>query len=187
MIDLLKKHKARVFASVVPRGVRKPPPDSPPGYLRKDLIFLFQRYASMVASAGDTGVIIVDETDVTLDWRLVERIENYFRKTRPGRDRAQWIVPAPIFVRSDRNYPIQVADIVIYCINWGFRTPRMEAPTRGEIAELFAAPIDRLQWRGAIHDSYGSPMDARGIVYVENPYGPAPDSDYAEDDVWGWP
>lgn len=80
-------------------------------------------------------------------------------------------MPAPFFVSSDMAYPVQAADLAIYCVNWGFRLPSrgMEAPVRREIADDYGRWLAQLQFRGqgyrdgAVHDLYG-------IVFVPDPY-----------------
>jgi hypothetical protein len=51
----------------------------------------------------------------------------------------------PLIVASDMIYPMQAADICIYCVNWGFRIPTrgMNAPTRSEIADEFGPWLNR--------------------------------------------
>ena len=70
-----------------------------------------------------------------------------------GRYRSAWIVPAPFFVSSDMTYPVQAADLAIYCVNWGFRLPTrgMDAPVRLEIADNYGRWLGQLQFRGEAH------------------------------------
>jgi hypothetical protein len=99
-------------------------------------------------------------------------MERYFTQTVPGIERTSRITPAPLFVSSDMAYPIQAADICVYCVNWGYRLPEqgMDAPVREEIARMFFEPLQRLRYRG---DGYkeGRAFPTYGIVYVPNPYG----------------
>ena len=98
------------------------------------------------------------------------QLENYFSKTNTGRYRTQWIVPTPFFVSSDMAYPIQAADLCIYCINWGFRLPThgMTEPVREEIRAEFVDCLCSLQFHG---DGYkdGRVFEMWGIYYVPNP------------------
>ena len=71
------------------------------------------------------------------------------------------------------SYPIQAADVCIYCINWGFRLPSqgMNASTRAEIGEEFGPWLSELQFQSeARKDKQVYPV--RGIVYVPDPYTP---------------
>ena len=69
------------------------------------------------------------------------------------------------------TYPVQAADLAIYCVNWGFRVPTrgMAAPVRREIADEFGPWLNQLQFRG---DSYrdGIVYPEYGIVFVPDPY-----------------
>ena len=71
----------------------------------------------------EQGLIIMDQVEEQNDIRFVRKLERYFVKTTKGTQRADWIVPAPFFSSSYLSVPIQVADVCIYCINWGFRRP----------------------------------------------------------------
>jgi len=77
-------------------------------------------------------LLFMDEVDKTEDRRFVHRLESYFQRTRTGRLRSQWIVPTPFFVSSDMACPVQVADLCICCVNWGFRS--QSNPARHEKA-----------------------------------------------------
>ena len=71
------------------------------------------------------------------------------------------------------TYPVQAADLCIYCINWGFRVPReMNAVNRPEIASIFSEKIEKLQWVGInkVGDTWGLENKCYGIVYVPDPY-----------------
>lgn len=138
IFDLLASHDGRIIAVAIPRNLPQPPSDREPELLRKDLVFLLERY---------------------------------FQETTTGRYRSTRIVPSPFFVASDMAYPVQVADVVIYALNWGFRLPQfgMNAPTRPEIQAEFSGLIGSLQFRG---DGYrdGHVFKTFGIAYVPDLY-----------------
>jgi len=173
IFDLLQQHEARIFATIIPRRLAVPttlPASLPPeGVLRKDLVFLLERYFYMLEHQGETGLLVMDETEKMLDRRFVRRLEWYFKETHTGRYRSARIVPSLFFVASDMAYPVQVADILIYSINVGLRLPGMSEPVRHEVAEEFGPLLDRLQWRG---DGYRENIafKTQGIVYVPDPY-----------------
>lgn len=77
----------------------------------------------------------------------------------------------PLFVSSDMAYPIQAADLAIYCINCGFRLPSrgMDASARPEIAREYGHWLNQLQFRGEGHRD-GIDCDSYGIVFVPDPY-----------------
>jgi hypothetical protein len=70
-------------------------------------------------------------------------------------------------------YPMQAADLCIYCVNWGFRLPSqgMTAVNRHEIADEFGPWLRQLQFRGEGYRD-GAVFESFGICYVPNPYGP---------------
>jgi len=168
---LLAAHDAKILAAAIPRGLPKPPTDRQPDLLRKDIVFLLERYFYLLEDARETGMIVLDETDKEQDRRFVRMLERYFRETATGRSRAIHIVPTPMFVSSEMTTPVQVADLVIYAINWGFRLPfrGMDAEAREEIAQEFGASIRNLQYRGQ-RESQGISYDSFGIVYVPDLY-----------------
>ena len=168
---LLEENEAKLFASAVPRGAAKPPPSHNPDDLRKDHVFLLERYSYFLEAEGETGLLIMDEIEREEDRRLAARLERYFTRTQKGRARAEYIVPSPLFVASDMAYPVQVADVVIYALNCGFRLPErgMDAPVRQEVARMFEAPIRKLAWRG-VGQGQGAAYASHGVVYVPDLY-----------------
>lgn len=167
---LLERHKATIFASVVPRGTAKPPPTAAPENLRKDHIFLLERFFYFLERERQMGLLVMDEVEKTEDRRFVQRLHDYFVKTGPGRERSRWIVPSPFFVASDMALPVQVADVVIYALNWGYRHPaEMAAPTRPEIESRFGPWIEKLKWRGDGYDGART-YKSFGIVCVPDLY-----------------
>jgi len=133
--DLLSSHETQLFACAIPRGTKPPAGFKQEDYLRKDHVFLFERFSYFLEARKDHGLVVMDETDKQLDKQFVSRMESYFTKTAAGRNRSCWIVPVPLFVSSDMTYAVQAADLCLYCINWGFR-PRSwpsDLDTRQEI------------------------------------------------------
>ena len=103
------------------RNIRRPADRHIEEYLRKDHVFLFERFFYLLEEKQKFGLLVMDEAEKTEDRRFVRRMERYFTKTAPGQYRTTWIVPSPFFVASDMNYAVQAADMCIYCVNWGFR------------------------------------------------------------------
>lgn len=134
---LLRNRRARLFAAAIPRNAGRPPSPESVDYLRKDQVFLLQRFFDFLEAEKQHGLLVMDEIDHFSDRRFVARLEAYFTKTQTGRYRTAWIAPVPLFVSSEMTYPVQAADLAIYCVNWGFRLPSrgMNAPIRSEIAE----------------------------------------------------
>jgi hypothetical protein len=174
IFDLLERHKALIFATAVPRGEGKPvkgePP--PPDILRKDHTFLLERFCYFLEGKREMGLLVMDEVEKQEDRRFVQRMHDYFQKTGNGRYRSKWIVPSPFFVASDMALPVQVADVVIYVLSWGYRREReMTGPTRLEIAERYEHRIDKLKWRGEGYDGVKT-FRSFGIVCVPDLYKP---------------
>ena len=171
---LLHRHEAVLLASAIPRGVAKPPNYRFTDYLRKDMVFLLERFFYFLDRKQEPGLLVMDETEKRADRRFVARLEAYFTKTRVGRLRAGWIVPTPFFVSSDMTYAVQAADLCIYCINWGFRLPGrgMNAECREDIATMFESELQRLQFRGQGYRDVRV-FKTYGIFYVPDPYGMA--------------
>jgi hypothetical protein len=171
--QLLRDHGAALFAVAIPCSVRKPPGAHIEEFLRKDHVFLLERFFYFLEAAKQHGLLVMDEVEKSADRKFVRQLEAYFTRTTTGRYRSGWIVPTPFFVSSDMAYPVQAADLCIYCVNWGFRLPSqgMSAPTRGEIGDEFGPWIKQLQFHGEGRRD-DSVFETWGIKYVPNPYTP---------------
>jgi len=171
VFELLTVADAKLFASAIPKGAKPPENFQEVDFLRKDHVFLFERFYYFLESQAQHGLIVMDETEKNLDKRFVSRMEAYFTRTATGRSRSYWIVPAPLFVSSEMTYAVQAADICLYAINWGFRMSSWGGgiEKRDEIATEFGPKLRRLQWEG---DGYrdGHTFRSWGIVYVPDPY-----------------
>jgi hypothetical protein len=173
LFQLLYDHEAVLFASAIPRGIPKPATFEAQEYLRKDQVFLLERFFYFLDKERQHGLLVMDEVEKVEDRRFVSRLHRYFEKTELGRYRSTWIVPTPFFVSSDMTSPVQAADVCVYCINWGFRVPThgMDAPVRDEIADEFGRWLRRLQFSGE-GSREGSVFKAFGIIFVPDPYTP---------------
>lgn len=173
VFETLRTHQARLFAVAIPRSVEKPSSFEAEEYLRKDYVFLLERFFYFLEEKKETGLLVMDQTDQTEDRRFVRRLERYFTLTQPGRHRTARIVPSPFFVSSDMAYPVQVADVCIYCVNHAFRLPAlgMDAPVRPEVQAEALYHLRNLQWTGQGYRD-GKVYDSYGIAFVPNPYSP---------------
>jgi len=171
IFTLLREHEAVLFAAAIPQAVVRPDTYEAAEYLRKDQVFLLERFFYFLEGRKEQGILVMDETEKQADRRFVERLQRYFTKTQTGLYRTAWIVPAPFFVSSELTSPVQAADICIYCINWGFRLPSigMDAKVRPEIAKEFEPWLRELQFKGEGYKD-GKTFDSYGIVYVPDPY-----------------
>lgn len=170
----LRHHEAVLFASAIPTQAPLPTGPRDLGFLRKDFVYLFERFYYFLEDRQTHGVIVMDETEKEDQRRLLGRIERYFNSTAKGKLRTERMVPWPMFVSSDLAYPVQAADLCIYCVNWGFRLPQrgMDAPARDEIATRFGATLADLQYHGNIQVD-GQTRRTFGVFFVADPYGTA--------------
>ena len=172
VFESLEQCEARLFAAVIPQSEEKPTELTEEGYLRKDVVFLLERFFYFLEKQREHGLLVFDEVEKNSDQRFVRQMERYFTRTKTGRDRTSVIVPVPLFVASDMTLPVQAADLAIYCVNRGFRLPKqgMDAPGREEIAEEFGPWLRALQYHDRVEKD-GRTFDSYGIVFVPNPYG----------------
>lgn len=172
MFQLLRDHKAVLFASAIPRGTGKNPGIPTEDYLRKDQVFLLERFFYFLEGHKQNGLLVMDAVEKKSDRKFVRQMEAYFTKTATGRYRTQWIVPTPFFVSSDMTYPVQAADLCIYCVNWCFRLPSqgMNEPVREEIRFEFFDWLRDLQYHGTGYRD-GKIFESWGIFFVPNPCG----------------
>jgi hypothetical protein len=173
IFELLTSHDAVLFAVAIPKSVQKPATYEAEEYLRKDHVFLLERYFYFLEMKNEAGLLVLDETDKSDDRNFVRRLERYFTRTQTGRYRAARIVPTPFFVSSDMTSLIQAADVCIYALNCGFRLPSsgMDAPVRPEIAEEFFPWIRRLRFERQVQVGDETvPHRVYGITFVPDPY-----------------
>jgi hypothetical protein len=171
--ELLRAHRAVLFAAVIPCNVERPPGFAAEEFLRKDHVYLLERYFYFLERQAQFGLLVMDESSKSEDRTFVSRLQRYFTRTQKGRYRAARIVPSPFFVSSDMTYPIQAADVCMYCVNWGFRLPGMTGPVRTEIAAEFSPWLEELQYTGSHSGLGGKTWTVYGIVYVPDPYAKA--------------
>lgn len=177
VFGLLREHGATLFASMIPRGVRKPDSHKPGDFLRKDHVFLLERYFYFLENREEDGLLIFDQTEKKLDREFVRQVHRYFTQTASGRYRAARLAPVPVFISSDMAYPMQAADVVIYAVNWGYRRPSWpESSIRKEVASQFRAWIQALAFDTMVphrHDPHKM-VKIHSIVRVGDPYEARP-------------
>ena len=172
LFQAINDRDAVLFAVASPRSTTKPATYEAEEFLRKDQVFLLERFFYFLEGKKQHGLLVLDEVEKTADRHFTRQLQRYFSKTKPGRYRSEWIVPSPFFVASDLACPVQAADLCIYCINWGFRLPSlgMDAPVRPEIESEFRPWLNRLQFRGEGYRD-GNVFKSFGIAFVPDPYG----------------
>ena len=175
IFDLLSKHEAKLFASCIPRGVKPPENFRLAHFLRKDHIFLQERFYELLDDCGEHGLLIMDQTDKKNDRRYISNLENYYIKTSNGKKRAKWIIPSPIFVDSGLVACIQAADVCLYCVNWGFRRPEWDflGAKRDDIHHKYAGKCGKIQYSGEVVSGQNK-YKSHGIIFVPDPYTSRP-------------
>ncbi|MDE0530727.1 MAG: DUF3800 domain-containing protein [Albidovulum sp.] len=170
----LKSHNAVLFASVIPR-VKPPPNYRFKHFLRKDLIFLQERFYWFLEAKQESGLLILDQVEKETDKRYLKRVQDYYIKTANGRKRSKWIVPYPLFVDSELSLGAQAADLCLYCINWGFRRPEwnFHGAARDDIHAEFAGLCGEPQYRGTSVQN-GTEQCLFGIFFVPDPFTARP-------------
>lgn len=74
LFQLLLDYRAVLFACAIPRGVRAAPGDHEAELLRRDHVYLFERYFYFLEREQAHGLIVMDETDKTADRRFVRKL-----------------------------------------------------------------------------------------------------------------
>jgi hypothetical protein len=162
-LRLCSSHRAIAFASIIPNDVERP--ENAFDFIRKDYAFLFERFFHFLnAHTSDPkpmGLIAFDELEKQQSQILLGQMERYFMNTSKGRVRSRLIVPEPFFVHSDLTTMVQIADLIAYVINWGFRLSGgvrpMTKPRREEL-DPFATQIASLRYHARTpggHDTWG--------------------------------
>lgn len=171
IMQLLMQHNAVLFASMIPRGAKPPAGFALSEYLRKDHVFLLERYFYHLEAKQEHGLLVMDEVENEADKRFVRQLQRYFTRTNQGRLRSTRVVPAPFFVSSEMTHPVQAADLCIYLLNWGFRKPSigLDAEAKEELANDYGAWLHRLQYQGSI-EMDGQQFRSYGVVFVPDPY-----------------
>ena len=163
-LDICARYRCRTFASIV--SPHSPEPN--PHLLRKDYAYLFERffYSLEDKEASPSGIIVFDELEKSRSHILLDQMDNYFKRTERGRQRASQIIPEPFFVHSDLTTGIQLADLVAYVVSWGVRFGDMTASGRPELRE-FADQVLRLRYR-AVREVADNPRGIWSFVMIND-------------------
>lgn len=142
--DICARYRCKSFASIVSKN--SPAPN--PNLLRKDYVYLFERFFYFLEDKNSSlaGIIVFDELEKSRSHILLNQMDNYFKHTQRGNQRASQIIPEPFFVHSDLTTGIQLADLVAYITSWGIRFAGMTEPSRPELQE-FAEQIKRMRYK----------------------------------------
>lgn len=157
VFSMASEYGCKIFASMVEIDAPQTANDG----LRKDYGYLFQRFfyfledEAQTSGISEQGIIVFDELEKSKSHILIDQAHRYFKETAIGRARSSLIVPEPFFVHSDLTTGVQIADLVAYCLSWGFRTPAMHKPARPELAP-YGAQLAKLRYR-AVRKMHGNP------------------------------
>lgn len=145
VLDVAAAHDARILASVVDAGA----PKSGKDVLRKDIVYLFERYFHLLRdqASEQRGLVVFDELEKSRAKHLIQRMAEYFLGTETGRFRSSRIIPEPFFVHSELTTGIFLADLAAYVLGWGWRLQSMPQPCREELRP-YAAKLHEMQYHG---------------------------------------
>ena len=177
VLDTAAAHNVQVFASVT--DPKSPRPTA--GRLRKDYVYLFERYFFFLEtlSPRERGLVVFDELEKSQSHILLQQMAAYFLGTRTGRYRSSRIVPEPFFVHSDLTTGVFLADLSAYIIGWGWRLNSMKQQRRPELRP-YATKLHDMQFHGEKPKADATGIwPLHGIVYLDDLRGRY---DRAEDD-----
>lgn len=160
LLRLCLVHGIKAFASIVHPNA---PLTANEWALRRDVAFLFERYYYYLEDLGgdQRGLLIFDELERAQCRGLMRRMQDYFLRTETGRRRSALIIPEPFFVHSDLTTGVEVADVVVYVINWAYRYGQMDEVGRSELHPL-ARLVEQMVYRAERPD----PRDTGGVWQI---------------------
>lgn len=145
VLNIAARHSVQVFASVVDIKAQRPEP----GMLRKDYVYLFERYFYYLETLPprERGLVVFDELEKTQSHLLIQQMAQYFLGTATGRYRSSRVVPEPFFVHSDLTTGVFLADLAAYVLGWGWRLGKMPQTVRREL-KPYADKLHDMQFQG---------------------------------------
>jgi hypothetical protein len=166
VLDIAARHSVQIFASVVDKKAPQPSV----GLLRKDYVYLFERYFYFLETFAprERGLVVFDELDKAKAHILIQQMAAYFLGTKTGRYRSSRVVPEPFFVHSELTTGIFLADLTAYILGWSWRLQRMLQPKRDELVG-YAQKLHDMQFHGEkmLPDGSGT-MPLHGIIYLDD-------------------
>jgi hypothetical protein len=166
VLNISASFNVQVFASMVDRQAPRPGP----GLLRKDYIYLFERYFYFLETLPprERGLVVFDELEKTKAHGLLQQMAAYFLGREDGRYRSSRIVPEPFFVHSDLTTGVFLADLTAYILGWGWRLRKMPQPARREL-EPYASKLHGMEFHGEKPKTDGTGVwQLHGITYIED-------------------
>ena len=169
VFSICESYECRIFASIV--DPKAPPTSS--GGLRKDYGYLFERFFYFLEDQSSQqgypqqGIVVFDELDKSKSHILIDQAHRYFKDTAIGRHRSELVIPESFFVHSDLTTGIQVADLVAYCLSWGFRLASMDQPARAELGP-YIEQLKRLRHRALRSKMGKDDFEIWSVVYIDD-------------------
>ncbi len=166
VLDIAAAFNVKVIASVVDGDAARSDRD----VLRKDVVYLFERYFYLLKdqSPERRGLVVFDELEKSKAQHLIERMAAYFLGTKTGRFRSSQIVPAPFFVHSELTTGIFLADLAAYILGWAWRLNSMPQPSRDEL-KPYAQKLHEMQFHGQKPKRDGAGhWSLHSIVYLDD-------------------
>ena len=166
VLDIAAGFNVQVFASVVDQDAPKPEA----GRLRKDYVYLFERYFYFLETCPprERGLVVFDELDKSQSHGLLQQMAAYFLGSETGRYRSSRIVPEPFFVHSELTTGVFLADLAAYILGWGWRVSRMHQPHRQELRP-YVTKLHDMQFHGEKPKPAGNgTWPLHGIVYLDD-------------------
>jgi hypothetical protein len=166
VLDIAASFSIQLFAAVT--DPQAPRPEE--GKLRKDYVYLFERYFYFLETLAprERGLVVFDELEKTQAHILLQQMAAYFLGTQTGRYRSSRIVPEPFFVHSDLTTGVFLADLAAYIIAWAWRLQRMTQPVREELRP-YAQKLHDMQFQGEKPKGGGQGIwELHGIVYIDD-------------------
>ncbi len=166
VLNIAASFNAQIFASMVAPDAPRPPL----GTLRKDYVYLFERYFYFLETLPprERGLVVFDELEKSKAHGLVQQMAAYFLGTQTGQYRSFRIVPEPFFVHSDLTTGVFLADLTAYILGWGWRLNKMPEPVRAEL-EPYASKLHDMQFHGQKPKPDGNGFwQLHGITYLDD-------------------
>ena len=166
VLDIAASFSVQVIASLVDPQAPRPEP----GKLRKDFVYLFERYFYFLETLPprERGLVVFDELDKAQCHGLLQQMGAYFLATETGRYRSSRIVPEPFFVHSDLTTGVFLADLTAYILGWGWRLNKMPQPFRAEL-QPYVNKLHDMQFHGQKPRPDGTGVwQLHDITYLED-------------------
>jgi hypothetical protein len=166
VLNIAARFNVQVFASMADPKAPRPPR----GMLRKDYIYLFERYFFFLETQPlrERGLVVFDELEKTKAHSLLQQMAAYFLGTEDGQYRSSRIVPEPFFVHSDLTTGVFLADLTAYILGWCWRLKTMPQPIRKEL-QPYASKLHDMQFHGQKPKPDGTGVwEVHGIRYIED-------------------